>query len=77
MFALVVSCHNLGVAVASAVGAWLLSMLGCNPRGGPNEEEEFQSLWLASGISSIFVIHPEIFGSCMICQMASNGPQSV
>ncbi|CAK9055762.1 Probable folate-biopterin transporter 3 [Durusdinium trenchii] len=53
MFALVVSCHNLGVAVASATGAWLLAMLKCNPRGRPDESKEFQMLWLASGISSM------------------------
>ena len=52
MFALVVSCHNLGVAISSAVGAWLLHLVSCNPRGRVAETEEFQHLWLASGVSS-------------------------
>ena len=52
MFALIVSCHNLGVAVSSALGAQLCHYLGCNPRGGNDETEEFRYLWLASLISS-------------------------
>ena len=61
MFALVVSCHNLGVAISSALGAWLLATLDCNPRGAPMETSQFQHLWIASGVSSgsdhaIFVV---------------------
>ena len=52
MFALIVSCHNLGVAVSSALGAQLCHYLGCNPRGQNDETEEFRYLWLASLISS-------------------------
>lgn len=53
MFALVVSCHNLGVAISSALGAWLLASLSCNPRGAAMETSEFQHLWIASGVSSL------------------------
>ena len=52
MFALVVSCYNLGVAISSALGAWLLASLSCNPRGAAMETSEFQHLWIASGVSS-------------------------
>ena len=64
MFALVVSCHNLGVAVASTMGAWLLAVLGCNPRGAVDEAKEFDHLWIASAISSslILIILLQIFG---------------
>lgn len=53
MFALVVACHNLGVAVASSSGALMLHFLGCNPRGSPGDAQQFENLWLASAISSL------------------------
>ncbi|CAJ1394346.1 unnamed protein product [Effrenium voratum] len=40
MFALVVSCHNLGVAVSSSWGSLLLERLSCNPTGAKAESEE-------------------------------------
>ena len=52
MFAVVVPCHNLGVAISSALGAWLLASLRCNPRGAAMDTSEFQHLWIASGVSS-------------------------
>lgn len=66
MFALIVSCHNLGVAVSSALGAQLCHYLGCNPRGGNDETEEFRYLWLASLISSTWDTVFFFFGDFLV-----------
>jgi len=53
MYALLAGCHNLGNTIANNSGALLLEILNCRPSGRPNENEEFEYLWVASAISIV------------------------
>lgn len=53
MYALLAGCHNLGVAMSSTVGSFLLKSLDCEPNGSPNESAQFKNLWIASAISTV------------------------
>lgn len=51
VYALAVGCHNTGYSVANALGALVLHLFDCNPRGLPNEGEQFRNLWLCSVVT--------------------------
>jgi len=53
MYALLAGCHNLGMSVASNVGALVLEWLDCQPSGQPNETIQFKNLWVASLLSTM------------------------
>lgn len=53
MYALLAGCHNLGTAIASSCGAFVLETLGCQPSGALNEGAQFKNLWVASAISTV------------------------
>jgi len=53
MYALLAGCHNLGSTIAQNCGAYVLELLGCNPRGQPNESHQFDRLWVGSALSTV------------------------
>lgn len=53
MYALLAGCHNLGMSVASYLGACLLETLEVAPRGAPAEQKEFENLWVAGLVSAV------------------------
>mmetsp|Transcript_95499 Transcript_95499/g.179705 ORF Transcript_95499/g.179705 Transcript_95499/m.179705 type:complete len:560 (+) Transcript_95499:185-1864(+) len=53
MYALLAGCHNLGLAVASYVGAGMLKTLGISPSGARDEGHQFQRLWIAALIQAV------------------------
>lgn len=56
MYALLAGCHNLGNMVAASSGAYLLEVLGCSPRGAPNESKEFENLWIVSAVTTVLPV---------------------
>lgn len=48
MFALLASCHNIGVSISQNFGAYLLQQLSVQPDGSAFEGEQFKNLWKAS-----------------------------
>lgn len=53
MYALLAGCHNLGSTIASSTGALFLQWLGCSPSGRPNEDSEFDNLWIGALVSTV------------------------
>mmetsp|Transcript_141961 Transcript_141961/g.441377 ORF Transcript_141961/g.441377 Transcript_141961/m.441377 type:complete len:550 (-) Transcript_141961:70-1719(-) len=53
MYALLAGCHNLGGAVSSTLGSFVLKFLHCEPNGALNETAQFKNLWIASAISTV------------------------
>jgi len=47
MFALLAGCQNLGRAVASYFGSFLLTYLAVSPHGAAHEEKQFDDFWKA------------------------------
>lgn len=56
MYALLAGCHNLGMSVAAYSGAALLQVLGVNPSGQPQEQAQFDNLWIAAVVSAILPV---------------------
>eukprot|EP00927_Polykrikos_kofoidii_P014653 TRINITY_DN16462_c0_g1_i1.p1 TRINITY_DN16462_c0_g1~~TRINITY_DN16462_c0_g1_i1.p1 ORF type:complete len:553 (-),score=45.60 TRINITY_DN16462_c0_g1_i1:44-1702(-) len=52
MFALLASCHNIGVAISQHFGAYLLHQLSVEPDGSAFEGDQFKNLWKASLVST-------------------------
>eukprot|EP00438_Fugacium_kawagutii_P003481 Skav218362 [mRNA] locus=scaffold2066:70840:72486:+ [translate_table: standard] len=53
MFALLAGSQNLGRAVASIFGTYLLAYLGVEPDGTPHDRNCFDRLWIAAVLQSI------------------------
>jgi folate/biopterin transporter len=53
MYALLAGCHNLGLTVASYVGACVLVALDVRPRGAVGESAAFEKLWVAALVQSV------------------------
>jgi folate/biopterin transporter len=53
MYALLAGCHNLGLACASYLGAFLLRELHIAPTGAKNESHQFQNLWVVALIQAV------------------------
>jgi len=53
MYALLAGSANFGGIVAGDIGALLLQVLDCEPRGAAGETAAFKNLWIAALISSI------------------------
>lgn len=53
MYALLAGCHNLGLAVASYIGAGMLKSLSISPSGADDEGHQFEHLWIAALIQAI------------------------
>jgi len=53
MYALLAGCHNLGNTIAGNCGAMVLQWLGCAPSGAPNEDREFEHLWIGAALSTV------------------------
>jgi len=53
MYALLAGCHNLGNTISSNCGAWVLSLLKCEPSGAIDEGHQFDNLWVASCLSTV------------------------
>merc|ERR1719409_962534 len=47
MYALLAGCHNLGGAISSYFGAYVLHLLKVDPQGAQGETQQFENLWLA------------------------------
>mmetsp|Transcript_45827 Transcript_45827/g.84037 ORF Transcript_45827/g.84037 Transcript_45827/m.84037 type:complete len:577 (+) Transcript_45827:73-1803(+) len=54
MYALLAGCHNLGNTIASNSGALLLHLLGCHPDGSAGEDAQFDNLWKAALVATVF-----------------------
>jgi len=53
MYALLAGCHNLGLSVASFAGACLLQALSVQPQGKPEEQHQFDNLWIAGLVQAL------------------------
>jgi len=53
MFALLAGMGNLGMSLGGYFGAFLLHMLGVEPRGAEGESAQFDRLWLAALVSAV------------------------
>lgn len=53
MYALLAGCHNLGLTVASYIGACALIALDVSPRGAVGESASFDKLWVVAVIQSV------------------------
>lgn len=56
MYALLAGCHNLGLSVASYAGACLLQHLGVAPDGRPQEQQQFDNLWVAGLVQAVLPV---------------------
>jgi hypothetical protein len=61
MYALLAGSANLGLNIATHLGAVELELLGIRPDGSFNETSQFDKLWIASLISSLLPLFPLIF----------------
>jgi len=53
MYALLAGCHNLGLTVASYIGACALTVLDVRPRGAVGESASFDKLWVAALVQAV------------------------
>mmetsp|Transcript_117672 Transcript_117672/g.215511 ORF Transcript_117672/g.215511 Transcript_117672/m.215511 type:complete len:96 (-) Transcript_117672:38-325(-) len=66
MYALLAGCHNLGNTIAASMGAVVLDLLGCRPRGAKHEDHEFENLWIASVLSTVLPMFTLLLIPCLI-----------
>lgn len=72
MYALLAGCHNLGIAVASYIGACVLHVLNVAPRGEVGEQRQFDNLWVAALISAVL----PMFTMALLPWMIPNAKQT-
>ncbi|CAJ1401374.1 unnamed protein product [Effrenium voratum] len=72
MFALLGGCHNLGRAVASILGTYLLAFLGVEPDGTQHDRHCFDRLWMAAVLQAL----APLVTLCLIPRMIPDASQT-
>lgn len=74
VYALLAGTANLGGALSSYQGAYLLDALAIKPNGSPGESAQFDKLWIAAMIDTLVRLVPLVFTWFLIPNTAQTDP---